>query len=492
MTVYHIPNSLRCVETNDGTNPIRPLMCSCLAHGLLLETPSQEASMETFKKSILRLFPLLIARDPTGTFDIETTKKNLHIFWKIDTFMESAVADLQKQKRTKKEEEKKQRAKDLDYEYVVSVDSWTDEPLDEQEMQQAQAAADANKKKKELAQTMKKVDNHLQNKDQLIHGLEQLYGVTFVIASPAKDFQALLTTVVEETGAKKKMKELLKQKAACELMQIDIEVSTGITVGASIVGFCTPDSNPYQTQNSRKWKYNGKYDAGGKVCTTWADIGSMRKRKTKTFAAGTFLQVTYGLEYGQGTGGVVSLEQQDIKISFRIPVSVKEVIEEGAVYPKDVEPDFPIWFTDLETNFKALFKTTNDLNGFANFENAVKKFTNNLKTGIAKGMQKVSPFAIMYKAFTGDAKIAVEFITMKAAQAAKKALQELSPLTKNTLMGIDVIYTVLNPRKPESSWTFVLVHHQYTEAKAEFPSPSGHNTKLSGALGKEVFVQLYP
>ena len=98
------------MHANDGTNPIRPLMCSCLAHGLLLETPSQKGNMVTFKQSINRLFPLLIVRDSTGLFDYETTKRNLDIFWKIDTFMESAVADLQKQKRTKKEEEKKQKA----------------------------------------------------------------------------------------------------------------------------------------------------------------------------------------------------------------------------------------------------------------------------------------------------------------------------------------------------------------------------------------------
>lgn len=108
-------------------------------------------------------------------------------------------------------------------------------------MQQARAAKDTKEKQSKLAQSMKKVDNRLQNKDELIHGLEQLYTVTFAIASTSKDCEELLKAVTKPTGEKEKMRELLnKQQAACEALRMDVGISTGITVGASIVGFCTP------------------------------------------------------------------------------------------------------------------------------------------------------------------------------------------------------------------------------------------------------------
>merc|ERR1711937_75571 len=245
-------------------------MCACLAHGLLLEEQSQDANMKTFRQSIIRLFPLLIARNAaTDEFDIDTTRKNLDIFWKVENFMESAIADIKKAKHADKEAKNKAKARALDYEYVVSVDSWTDETLDEQEMQKAATAAKEKEDNTKKGRTMNKVDNLLQ--DQLIHGLEQLHGVTFVIASPANDFEHLLASVAEETGNKKKMDELLKTKDACTMMQMDVGITTGITVGADIVGFCTPDSNPYQTQRSRQWHYSGHFDDGKKECTTWGN-----------------------------------------------------------------------------------------------------------------------------------------------------------------------------------------------------------------------------
>ena len=60
-------------------------------------------------------------------------------------------------------------------------------------------------------------------------------------------------------------------------------------------------------------------------------------------------------------------------------------------------------------------------------------------------------------------------------------------------MGIDIIYTVHNLKEPsQGGFTLVLVHHKYKTMDMTFTTAAGLNAKLSGALGKEVFVQLYP
>merc|ERR1711907_319816 len=232
-------------------------------------------------------------------------------------------------------------------------------------------------------------------------------------------------------------------------------------------------------------------------------------RLARTFAAGTFLQVAWGLDYTRETviGATLkkkTIEKGDIKLSFRIPVleAKMPVIVEGDPYQPPNEPNFPEWFKDLQQNFKdLLFKKSDvNLNVFDDFVTQVEKFTDNLKTGFTVGAAKVTAFKTMKDSFDNPlgGKVAIQFIKEKVAQAAKKVLQALSPLTTTTLMGIDVIYTVPKPLDPRSydpgkcTLTFVLVHHRYTEVSAEFPLGTGHSAKFTGALGKEEFVQLYP
>ena len=146
----------------------------------------------------------------------------------------------------------------------------------------------------------------------------------------------------------------------------------------------------------------------------------MGSRKTTTFAAGNWLQVTWERDLEiSGT--------QDIKLSFRIPVEEKTIIPlEGANYPAEKEPDFPKWFENIKSKLQKLFNAKQGVNVMSLFEDEVKLFTKDLEDGIKTAGKESpdSPFAIMTKAFTGfaDTQNALAHIKEKAAQAAKKVL----------------------------------------------------------------------
>jgi hypothetical protein len=236
-------------------------------------------------------------------------------------------------------------------------------------------------------------------------------------------------------------------EAECKVTKFEGTVTFGLTAGGSTVGFCTPDTNPFQMQKSRDFERTGKWE-GGKCVPTWN--WSDDWATTYTFAASIFLQVHYK-KYKDSLG-----KAPEITVQLRMPAA-------GGDFSTPAKP--PAADAPLETTMQKLasmFIGVNTqgapVNKLEVFEGLVKE----LMYGVVDAVKApAAGSAIATALSTGF--VNVEAMVRGAANKMfNEALDKMLPLkgASETLYGIDL-------KKEGDKYTVALVYYAYTWFTAE-------------------------
>lgn len=70
----------------------------------------------------------------------------------------------------------------------------------------------------------------------------------------------LQTELLDKVEAQQNLANKMTQDNSCD-MKAEATLGGGVTIGTSIVGFCTPDSNPFQAETAKKKKWDQKKDS---------------------------------------------------------------------------------------------------------------------------------------------------------------------------------------------------------------------------------------
>jgi len=283
-------------------------------------------------------------------------------------------------------------------------------------------------------------------------------GLTPLLAVKPDELHSLVTDMTKN----KNTDECLKA-CTCGITEIKLEGQFGVTLGASAVGFCTPDSNPVQfiAGASYVWKKEEDKKSGKCLLARSDDSGS---DLTLTIAASSYLALAVTWKF-----------DMDSKYTgFKVELRLRLPWEKPAPKPEEIVPATET--KNVATFAEALEKAVQDISdaqgsGIKKVEDAVKAFFVKVQNAISAK----SGTAGLLPSMTGSmgGKVAKSVFALGAAvfkDEAKKMVSNMSPIAKTGLQGFDFEYE----KKGKAVTKKISFDHlTISEAKANAPVMPG-------------------
>lgn len=307
--------------------------------------------------------------------------------------------------------------------------------------------------------------------EQGIRTLDKIYSVSMFLALSSEDFEARIMEHLAESKAKAALEELENKKANCAKVKWTGSFAMGLTVGGSTVGFCTPDTNPFQALWSTAFERTGAWK-GGKCKTSW----SAEHASTYIVAGSIYFQVAM-TKY-------LSKKKNEYRVSFRLPLNTGESAFTTAGQAPSPSPPLVGAMRSISTYFDSKGMAVNGLSSF-------ESFVAGLFTTLVDSTSRVRDNGVLQAlapTITGNG------AAMKLIQSILKALPFTNPLScwssgnREQLLGFDIERTAGDQKK-----TIRIVQHSYLWAQGTIPAPipgdPTFSVTLTGSSGTEQFFE---
>jgi len=187
-------------------------------------------------------------------------------------------------------------------------------------------------------------------------------GLIYMFALPEADLRKSMAGIVDVTEP-----DPCEADCSCGVTEIEFEGTIGFTFGSSDVGFCTPDTNPFQITFVSGFKYEKqiqRYRSGSECILKKSTNDDVM---TVTLSGSTYLGLDLGWHYDPVDG---SYKGWEVNLRFRVP------IDQEPAAPVAPEPEAP---TAIARFIKALMGD-GDEQGFASsiLEGKISTFFSNI------------------------------------------------------------------------------------------------------------------